>query len=189
MKLTMVLAIILIIIVGYLIVQYSLSGPAANTTHAISGTQDLVLNEQDLQQLGMTSNWAECQTDEQTSFDLSPVQYTFCNYSIDSLSDTEVFLEMKKFTNLEELDNTYQYESSHLFGAKGLISENTFGDHSRFRVNSDDDYGAEFNEPGVYFYHLWICKNEYFIHITSKGAGEAEGYIAETGRLILSKFG
>jgi len=99
-------------------------------------------------------------------------------------------IELQKFANYEALDGTYQYDSSHLFGVKGLISENDYGDQSRFRVNSEDDYGAEFNEPGVYYYHLWICKNEYLIHITSSGRSkEADEYIAKIGQRILSKFG
>jgi len=158
------------------------------TTHTISGTQELVLNEQDLQQLGMTSN-TDCQTEEQTSIYSSQVQYSICNYTINSLNDTWVVLELKKFTNLEDRNGTYQYESSHLFSVQGLISENDYGDLSRFRVNNENDYGGQYNNPNVYYYHLWICKNEYLIHITSKGSKEAREYIAKTGRQILSKFG
>jgi hypothetical protein len=186
MKLAIILAILLILIGGWLIVQVLPSGPT------ISGTQNMVLNEQDLQQLGMTSAGTDCYTDEEYSniVDSSLGQYSFCNYTINSLNDTWVVIELQKFANYEALNGTYLYDSSHLFGAKGLISENTYGDQSRFRVNSEDDYGAEFNEPGVYYYHLWICKNLYLIHITSSGRSkEADEYIAKIGRQILSKFG
>jgi hypothetical protein len=170
-----------------------ISGCVNQTTiPTISGTQELVLNKQDLQQLGMANamsfNGNDCQTEEQTSFSSSRVQYTICNYTINNLNDTWVVIELKKFTNREDLNNAYKYDSSHLFGAKGLISEDTYGDQSRFRVNSEDDYGAEFNEPGVYYYHLWITKNDYLIHITSKGSEEADEYITEIGQQILSKF-
>jgi len=195
MKLAIILTILLILIGGCSTVRDG---------RTISGIQDLALNEQDLQQLGMTSNLNEqdleqlgitgtgtnCWTDEEYSniIDSSLGQYSICGYTI--LKDTEVVIELQKFVNYEALNGTYQYNSQHLFGAKGLISENTFGDQSRFRVNSEDDYGAEFNEPGVYFYHLWICKNEYIIHITSKGTEEAAGEsITKIGRHILSKFG
>jgi hypothetical protein len=155
----------------------------------VAGTQELLLNAQDLQQLGMTSN-TDCQTEEQTSIYSSQVQYSICNYTINSLNDTWVVLELKKFTNLEDRNGTYQYESSHLFSVQGLMSENDYGDQSRFRVNNVNDYGGQYNEPGVYYYHLWICKNEYLIHITSKGRSkEAVDYIAKIGRQILSKFG
>ncbi len=100
-----------------------------------------------------------------------------------------MIIELKKFENKEALDGAYQYDSSHLFGAKGLISEDDFGDKSRFRVNSEDDYGAEYNTPGIFYYHLWICKDTYMIHITSGGSEDAKDYISGAGRKILSKFG
>ncbi|MBM3309125.1 MAG: hypothetical protein FJY77_02635 [Candidatus Altiarchaeales archaeon] len=172
------------------------------TTHTISGTQDLVLDEQDLQQLGMTNdadeqnleqlglNGTNCKTEEQTAFDLSMVHYSVCSYVINSLNDTQVIIELKKFINSSELDGAYQYDSSHLYSIEGLISENDYGDKSRFRVNNEHDYGGQYDPPGVYYYHLWICKNEYLIHITSGGRNkEAEGYIAKIGQQILTKFG
>jgi hypothetical protein len=171
-----------------IVLSLFISGCTNNATHTISGTQELVLNEQDLQQLGMTGG--ECQTDEEYSniVDSSLGQYSFCSYTI--LKDTKVVIELQKFANYEALDGTYQYDSSHLFGTKGLISENTYGDQSRFRVNSEDDYMGHLNEPGVYFYHLWICKDLYLIHITSSGRSEEAGeYITKIGRQILSKFG
>ncbi len=181
MKLAIIFGILLIII-GGCYVQQEL--PESK----ISGTQDLVLTEQDLQELGMTAE-SECQTEEQTSYDLSDVEYTFCSYTIDSLIDTKVIIELKKFSNYESLNDSYLYDSSHLFGAKGLISENTFGEQSRFRVNSKDDYEAEFNDPNIYYYHLWITKYLYLIHITSSGRSEeAKGYIIKIGQQILSKF-
>jgi hypothetical protein len=161
-----------------------------NTTHTISGTQELVLNEQDLQQLGVMSDGINCNTEEYETNEHTPLaQYSICNFTMNSLNDTEVVLELKKFTNLEDLNGSYQYDSLHLYSIEGLISENDYGDQSRFRVNNEHDYGGQYNEPNVYYYHLWICKNEYLIHITSKGIKEAEEYIAKIGRRILSKFG
>ena len=180
MKLAIILAILLILIGGCSTVQDSPSGPTIKTTHTISGTQDLVLNEQDLQQLGMTGHG--CLTEEEYTniVDSSLGQYSFCNYTINSLNDTQVVLELQKFTNVEDRNGTYQYSSLHLRGFEGLISENDYGDLSRLYVN---------NESTVYYYHLWIGKDEYLIHITSKGTKEAGEYIAKIGRRILSKFG
>ena len=161
--------------------QDSQSGPTINTTNTISGTKELVLNEQDLLQLEITSAGNECQTEEYQTDEYSPLaQYTFCTYAINSLNDTQVVIELKKFTNLEDRNGTYQYESLHLRGFQGLISENDYGDLSRFYVN---------NESTVYYYHLWIGKDEYLIHVTSKGNNEAGEYIAKIGHQILSKFG
>jgi len=184
-KLLILLVLIFVIVISGCVNQ--------TTTITVSGTQDLVLNTQDLQQLGMMSamsyNGADCQTEEQTSFSSSRVQYTICNYTINSLSDTWVVVELKKFTNREDLNDTYQYESHHLFSVQGIISENDYGDQSLFRVNNVNDYMGHLNEPGVYYYHLWICKNEYLIHITSGGRSkEADEYIIKIGQQILSKF-
>lgn len=180
MKLAIILTILLIFI----------SGCSTKTTRTISGTQELILNEQDLQQLGMTGHG--CQTDEEYSniVDSSLGQYSFCNYSINRLEDTELIIQLQKFANLEALDGAYQYDSSHLYSIEGLISENDYGDKSRFRVNNENDYMGQLNEPGVYFYHLWICKDLYLIHITSSGRSEdAKEYITKIGQQILSKFG
>ena len=181
MKLAIILAIFLIFIGGCSTVQDPSSGPTVKTTPTISGTRELVLDEQDLQQLGMTSDGNDCQTEEYQTNAYSPLaQYSFCNYTINSLNDTQVVLELQKFTNLEDRNGTYQYTSLHLRGFEGLISENDYGDLSRFYSN---------NESTVYYYHLWIGKNEYLIHVTSKGTKEAGEYIAKIGRRILLKFG
>jgi hypothetical protein len=105
------------------------------------------------------------------------------------LNDTQVIIELQKFANYEALDGSYQYSSQHLYSIEGLISENVYGDQSRFRVNNVNDYGGQYNVPGVYYYHLWICKDLYLIHITSKGSEGAREYIANIGQQILSKFG
>ena len=208
MKLAIILTILLtlIFIGGCSIAQNPPSGPAMNTTSRISGTQELVLNEQDIQQLGMTSdlneqdlqqmgitgNGTNCQTDKNYTniVDSSQGQYSICIYNIGSLSDTEVIIELQKFANYEALNGAYQYDSQHLYSIQGLISENDFGDQSRFRVNNVNDYGGQYNDPNMYYYHLWICKDLYLIHITSSGRSkEAVDYIAKIGRQILSKFG
>jgi len=192
MKLSIILAILLIAIVGYLILQNSPSGPAIKTNHTISGNQGLLLNEQDLQELGMTQVWneTECQTQKYTTMDMHQIEYNICNYTINNLSDTWVVIELKKFANPEDLNNTYLYESSHLFSPQGIISVNDYGDQSLFRVNNPNDYMGHLNEPGVYYYHLWICKNEYLIHITSRGRSKEAGeYVTKIGEQILSKFG
>ena len=177
-RLPISLAIIVIIIAGCSTMKESPSGPTINT---ISGTKELVLNEQDLLQLGMESDGGDCLTEEYQTDQYSPLaQYSFCAYAVNSLNNTHVVLEVKRFTNLEDRNGTYQYESLHLRGAQGLVSEDDFGDSSRFYVN---------NESTVYYYHLWIVKNEYLIHITSKGDKEAGEYIEKIGNKILSKFG
>jgi hypothetical protein len=59
---------------------------------------------------------------------------------------------------------------------------------SRFRVNNENDYGGQFNPPGVYFYHLWIAKDLHLIHVTSKGVEQDKTYIEKTGQKILEKL-
>lgn len=190
MKLAIILAILLISIGAYLIMQDKIFGPTIKTTNTIQGTQELTLSGPDLQQLGMRNGGTDCQTEEYTTNEYSPLaQYSFCNYTTNDLDDTEIVIELKKFTNQEDLNGTYQYESLHLRSAEGLLSENEYGDQSRFYVNNENDYGGNVNtEPNVYYYHLWVCKDKYLIHITSKGSKEANKYIANMGQLILSKF-
>lgn len=196
MKLAMILAILLMLVGGCSTAQDS----------PISGTQDLVLNEQDLQQLGVTrnlnaqnlqqlgitENGTNCHTEGNYSniVDSSQGQYSICIYLIPSLNGTEVIIQLQKFADYEALNGSYQYDSSHLYSVEGLISENDFGDQSRFRVNNVNDYGGQFNEPGMYYYHLWFTKGLYLVHITSSGRSkEAKEYIAEIGRMVLEKFG
>jgi len=151
----------------------------------ISSVVDLELTDAELQELGMTGS---CQPVEEYSnvVDSTLGEYAFCNYTI---SNTEMIIELKRFTNKEALNGSYQYDSSHYYSAEGLLGENQYGDQSRFRVNSEKDYGGEFNPPGVYFYHLWFTKDSYLIHITSKGSEDAKDTIAEIGRMMLSRFG
>jgi hypothetical protein len=152
----------------------------------ISGTSVLVLNEQDIKQLGIIG---DCKTEEYETSEYSALeQYSFCEYNVSGLN-TEIIIEVKRFTNANDLNGTYQYESLHLYSVEGLISENDYGGMSRFRVNSEKDYGGEFNDPNIYYYHLWIGKGNYLIHITSKGSKEAKENIAEIGHAILAKFG
>jgi len=192
MKTAAILAAVLIIIIaimmGFSAIQYLPSAPGIDTSHDISGTRDLILDEQDLQQLGMAANG--CQTDDGYSniVDSTLGQYSFCNYTITALNGTEVIVELQKFADYEALNGSYQYSSLHLYSAQGIISENDFGDQSRFRANNVNDYGGQYNDPNVHYYHLWICKGLYLIHITSGGPVEAEDYVARIGRQILSKF-
>ncbi|MCX6707427.1 MAG: hypothetical protein NT001_04790 [Candidatus Woesearchaeota archaeon] len=194
MKKTIILAILLMFIAGCSAVQ--------KTTPTINTIQDLMLDSQDLQQLGLTSNTNEtyrqmfeisngtdCRIDEEYTniVDSSPGQYSICDYT---LNDTDIIIEFQKFANYEALNGSYQYGSEHLYSVEGLMSENDYGDQSRFRVNNVNDYGGQFNPPGVYFYHLWFTKGLYMIHITSKGTDkEAKDDIAKIGRLILGKMG
>lgn len=170
---------------------------------AVSGTQDLLLDEQDLQELGLeghrnnsdladigiTFNETACRTEGYETHERAPLaQYSICSYTIDGLEDTEVIIELKRFTDIHDLNGSYQYDSSHHFSAEGLISDDEYGDQSRFRVNSEQDYGGQRNDPDVYYYHLWITKDLYLIHITSSGSEEARDSIEDIGQRILSKF-
>ena len=191
MKLAILLVILLMVIGGCKVAQEVPLEPTVTTTSPVSGNQYLVLTEEDLEQLGIANNGIDCTTEEYETSEFSPLaQYSFCIFNITSQNDTEVVLEIKKFTNLNDLNGSYQYESSHLLGSKGILSQNDYGDQSKFHVNNEDDYGAEFNTPGIYYYNLWFTKNEYLIHITSKGTKEGvKEDIATIGRRILSTFG
>lgn len=171
---------------------------------SVSGTQELILSEQELNQLGMvgdqlkqlaelglTTDGSDCKTEEYNTTEFSPLmQYSICSYVINSLNDTEVMIEFKKFTNQHDLNGTYQYESLHYRSVDGLLSENAYGDQSRFYLANANDYGGQFNDPNVYIYTLYIKKDVYLIHITSKGRiKEAKESIEKIGDIVMSRFG
>lgn len=160
-----------------LIAACSVQGPAT--------TDDLILNEQDVSALGLSVD--HCLTEPFQTGDNVPVTETsFCNYTKE---DSAITIILTRYSNTEDLNGAYQYDSSHYYSADGLISEDTYGDQSRFRVNSENDYGGELNDPNVHYYHLWITKDLYLIHITSKGVESDKVVVADIGERILSKFG
>ena len=155
------------------------------------GIYDLMLTKSDVDQLkleeALSFDGEACRTEEQQSPSSSNLQYIICNYTVKDLKDTWIIVELKRFSSKEDLYNDYEYESQHLFSVQGLISENVLGDKSRFRVNNENDFGQH-NEPGIYYYHLWVCKDDYLIHITSRGSEKAGYRVIEIGRTILSKI-
>ena len=212
MKMAIFLSIFLVLIVGCSTVQNPPSGQlnttnttTTNTANNITGIQDLTLNARDLEQLGIKSDLNEqdlaryfingsgtnCQVDPDYTniVESSQAQHSSCLYSIDTLPNTTIVIELTKFKNMTDLNGSYGYSSSHLFGAKGLISENDFGDQSRFHVSDPSDYGGEFNKPNEYYYNLYFTKGLYLVHVTSGKDKEAKDYITKIGRQILSKFG
>lgn len=149
---------------------------------------NLLLNETEIYYLGLEKNETICNTEEYETSEFSPLkQESICFYSTED--GTEIVIQIKKYTNYNDLNGTYQYTSSHLRSSQGIISENEFGDQSKFSSNHEDDYGAEFNEQGVYYYYLWFTKDLYLIHITSKGSEDAKEYVKNIGNQILVKFG
>lgn len=127
-----------------------------------------------------------CTSEIYNTSEFSPLaENTFCNFNI---NDSEFYLEIKKFSNQNDLNGSYQYNSAHLFGSKGFLNHTIYGDQSKLHVNAGDDYGAEFDPKGVSFYHLWFTKDLYLIHITSKGVESDRAYIENIGKKILNKY-
>jgi len=122
---------------------------------------DLVLSEQDLASLRLTLA-QDCAFVHYQTNNQALAAYGLCNYTLGS---TEVIVELKELTTIEDLNGSYHYESLHLRGREGLISEDTLGDMSRFYVN---------NESTVY-YHLWTSKDTVLIHVAFKGSKDAKG--------------
>ncbi len=207
MKQPIIYAILLVFALGVLgctPAQDSQAEQTIQTTSTVSGTEELILNEDELSEIGMkgdslaqlrelgisADNGSDCKTEKyQTDESSSVTEYSICSYVIESLNNTEVIVELKKFTNQHDLNGSYQYNSLHYRSSEGLISQDDFGDQSRFYVNNENDYGGEFNDPNVYYYTLYTTKNDYLIHVTSKGTiKEARDSIAKIGQKILSKF-
>lgn len=181
MKIHVILAILLLFIVGCIQAQ-------ENEISSVSGIQELMFGSEDLITLGLTSSDV-CEMEEHEIGPSAPLaQSSTCFYTV-TRDNTEVVVQLEKFTNPEDLNGAFEYRSSHYRSSEGLLSENDYGDRSRFYVNNENDYGAEFNEPGVYFYSLWIVKDAYLMHVTSKGTEEAREDVSSMGLAILSKFG
>ena len=182
MKIYIFLAVLLILVAGCSQKQEN------ETISKITGIQELVLSEQEVQQLGMTSD-KDCEIETyETSPSSTLAQYGVCFYTMTN-DDTEVVIEYKKFTNQNDLNGAYQYESSHLRSSEGILEENTYGDQSKFYVNNENDYGAEFNPPGVFFYSLYFTKDEFLVHVTTKGMNEeTKEDVANIGAVILTKY-
>ncbi len=159
----------------------------------VTSVSNLLLTYSNIESLNLVSNDSGCiiQVQEQTEY--SPRgEYAMCTYYVNNFSGTQVIIEFSQFADENNLNGSYQYNSGHLTGSKGIVALNTFGDQSRFSHNSDDDYGAEFNDPNITYYHLWFTKDLYMVHVTSKGATANkevdEVAISNIGKKILSKF-
>lgn len=202
MKQAIFLAVVLIFIAGCATVENT--SQTNNVT--INGTSELIFTEQDLKELGMAAevddqvlnqlgiglNGENCRTDNEYTniVDSNYGQYSVCAYVIPSLNNTQVIIELQKFADSEALVGSYQYSSSHLNSAEGIISENKYGDMSKFYKNNPNDYGGQLDPPGMHFYHLWFTKGLYMVHVTSAGTSiDADEYVLDAGTKILSKFG
>lgn len=151
--------------------------------------EEILLNSQELEQIGINQNSTYCNTEHyETSESSSLEQYSFCQYNISEIDNSEIVIQLSKLTNHNDLNGSYQYQSSHLFGSEGLISRDSYGDQSVFRVNSEDDYGAEFNNPNITYYNLYFTKDLFLVHITSKGSEDAREYIENLAQGMLGKF-
>jgi hypothetical protein len=182
MKHAIILALSLLLISACTKVQESI----VETGHDVAGNEELILTEAELQQLGLAG---DCKTEAYETSEFSVIaQYSFCNYTFTALSDTDLIIELKKFSDTGSMNGSFQYESMHLRSSEGIISENTYGDMSRFYRNSKFDYGAEFDTSNVTYYHLYIVKDEFMIHVTSGGSNGAKQPIEDIGRIVMSRF-
>jgi hypothetical protein len=134
---------------------------------------ELITTEILIRQLDI--DFDECEHEAYETSESSPLEeQSFCIAYID---ESEIVVVIQKFTNFHDLDGSYQYSSLHLRGFQGLINEDTYGDFSRFY----------FTEDIVIYYNLWIIKDEFLIHITSKNLNEQE-VIEQIAENLLEKF-
>jgi hypothetical protein len=189
MRLAIILTIFMVLIVGCSKVPETPIVPVANSTSTVSGVEDLVLNPQDLAQLGLTQDADECPTETyQVSEYSTQAQYNFCNYTVDAINGTVIVVQLQKYADMESLNGSYQYSSLHLRSIDGLLSQDDYGDQSRFYVNSVNDYMGELTDPNITYYSLFFCKDKYLVQVSSSGSKDAKEYVADLGKKILSKF-
>ncbi|MFT4343561.1 MAG: hypothetical protein ACMXYE_02330 [Candidatus Woesearchaeota archaeon] len=158
-------------------------------TSSINTVQELVLTSQEIDELGLALVEDSCRIEVyETTEHSSLAEFSMCNYTIPRLDNTTLHIILNKYTNTHDLNGSYQYSSLRLSSAAGIISEDEFGDQSRFRKNHEDDYGAEHNDPDVHFYNMWITKDTFLIHITTRGSEEADAYVISIAETLMSKF-
>jgi hypothetical protein len=186
---------LMILAAGCANVQDDASTTTTTLKDSTMAIEDLILSDVEVSELGLSKDISEEKLSQlginsgtNCNVDSPSGQYAVCAYLAPSLNDTEVIVQLYSYDNESALNGSYQYNSAHLFGSEGIISKDTYGDQSIFRKNSDDDYGAEFNDPKMHYYHLWFTKDLYMVHVTSSGTVEAEGLVVSIGSTILSKF-
>lgn len=202
MKQYLSVVLILILITGCQTMQES--GPA------ISGIQDLMLNEQDLQELGLTANpgglpnWTEYYPQGTDFFALTNGTHCELKESLESSdytnyrncayrsSNTSFSIIVKRYSSGEDLNFSYGYDSTHYQGAAGIISVNEYGDRSLLRVNDPGDFTYQFVpfDPNIFHYNFYISKDLYLIRVYSEGEDkDAVESVKKIGEKIISKFG
>ena len=148
----------------------------------VTTAKDLIPSKEEM---GATTE-LNCTNEVYNTTEFSPLaENTLCMFNI---NNSEFYLEIKKFSNQNDLNGSYGYNSAHLFGGKGFLNHTTYGDQSRLHVNAGDDYGAEFDPKGVSYYHLWFTKDLYLVHVTSKGVESDRASIENIGHLVLAKI-
>lgn len=158
-------------------------------TATVASVKDLQLTQSNLASLGLVADVAGCSFESQEMTEYSPRgEYSMCTYYLNNTNVSQFIIELSQFADYGNLNGSFQYNSGHLQGAKGIISLNTYGDQSRFSRNSDDDYGAEFNKDNISYFHLWFTKDLYLVHVTSKGVDADKEYVENIGKQILAKF-
>ena len=172
----------ILIAVSLILIIFLVGCTAKQTTTKETSAKELIPTKE---QIGATTE-LNCTSEVYNTTEFSPLaEYSFCSFKI---NDSEFYLEIKKFSNQNDLNGSYQYDSSHLFGGKGFLNHTTYGDQSKLHVNAGDDYGAEFDPKGVSFYHLWFTKDLFLFHVTSRGIESDRASIEKIGHVILSKF-
>lgn len=197
MKLHILIGIVsfMILAAGCANVQDDASTTTTTLKDSTMAIEDLILSDVEVSELGLSKDISEEKLSQfginratNCKVDSPSGQYAVCVYLAPELNDTEVIVQLYSYDNESALNGSYQYNSGHLFGSSGIISKDTYGDQSIFRKNSEDDYGAEFNDPKMHYYHLWFTKGLYMVHVISSGTVEAEGLVGVMGRAFLGKF-
>ncbi|MFT4311251.1 MAG: hypothetical protein ACMXX7_01345 [Candidatus Woesearchaeota archaeon] len=151
------------------------------------GVSDLLLSDEYVYNLDLYPS-SPCEVEiYETSNRSSLSEFGSCFFK-GSNESLEVVIQIRKFSNFDDLFGTYQYQSSHLRNIEGLISEDKFGDFSKFYINVEEDYMGHLNEEGVYIYHLWVVKDDFLIHITTKDYFDDKYLVENIANNILSKI-
>ncbi len=172
---------------GIIVVFVLLAFSACASEHHLLSVHDLLLSTEEVALLQLSVD-QECVIEEYQTSETSPLaQSSFCSF-VSQNDSVHLIIDIKKYTNEQDVLGSFQYQSSRHRSPQGILAQNTHGSYSTFVMNVEEDYMGHLNDPEMYYYHLWIAKDLFLIHITSRGTVSDESLLLAVADKLLLRF-